>query len=455
MGNRGVFLFDEDILLLKQLLIHQSMRATTIHEFYQALAQYSMNESRNVNGITNRLGKLTAAGVLVQSRVKLRGSYFLYHYRLGTRGVDVLVELKILDASDKERVVDSSRKFAIPSEHTEAMSHIANQIYISLYTNDTISEFTQTRGSAHKDFGHSRSQIDKIEENVVPDWVFTCGDTIVCVEVDTGSQRQHMIKHKYKSYIKHARRFIEAGKKVVVVFSVVDGTIFNRFSKNRDKRVSSIKQLAPPFNEWVSYLDEKTQIMDSEEKPLDLQFYAVSAKQTANLIERILIGSQPFSSVDRFQYAEDWMRKARYVMGKDYVLESIEKEQVYLPRRDPIMDCDLVVSVKPKGRERERLFLVIYGEEGSVITYQLIRTNGARLSKLNEVERPNYGRLLVCYDEMINMKEDVYGQQLPCEMWQTDSDSWVKAMSEGQKAAAPEIMHVISPFKKEWRRFNE
>ena len=432
-GNRGIFLYDEDLFLMKQLLIHQSMRSPSIHDLLQSLSA----SPRNSNGITNRLGRLCAAGILVQSKAKVLvdgGNLHTYHYRLGSRGVDALVTLGLLEEEEGERIYQLNTRLIVPNRHTKAASSIANQVYIHCYPKFDTHSFAHGRGAAHPLFSNTRNILHR--NLIVPDWVFEVGNRYVCLELDTGTQRKEPISSKFKRYVQRSEQLLEEGKELIVVFSVADESIMGDFSDNRKRRIASLKQMIPSFTEW----------------PTNLTFHVVTASRTPPLVERLLSYAEPYSTHERYQYADDWMRKVNQVLHDSYELELLNKDTLFSPRRRREVDCDLLVSFKPKQGGTEKTFAVIYGEEGSVITHHLIRANAKRVSSINESEQQNRFSILVCYDEEDRMLEDVYGQALPCEMWQTDSASWMKVMGTEE---SPAMKLVISPLKKEWRRFDE
>jgi len=432
-GNRGIFLYDEDLFLMKQLLIHQSMRSPSIHDLLQSLS----DTPRNSNGITNRLGRLCAAGIFVQMKEKVLvdgGNLHTYHYRLGSRGVDALVAMDLLNVEEGARIYQMNNRLSVPTRHTKAASSIANQVFLHCYPKFDLSTFSHERGASHTLFSNTRNEMHR--NLIVPDWVFEDGNRFVCLELDTGTQRKDPISSKFKRYFKRSEQLLEEGKELIVIFSVADDSVMVDFSDNRKRRIASLKEMIPPFTEW----------------PKNLAFYVVTANRTPSLVERLLSYDEPFSPYERFQYADDWKRKAIHVLRDAFDLVTLDKDKLFSPRRRLEVDCDLMVSFQPKRGGRGKSFAVIYGEEGSVITHQLIRANAKRVATLNESENQPHSSILVCYDVEDSMIEDVYGQAVPCDMWQTDSASWVKAMNLEEP---PSMKVVVSPLKKEWRRLDE
>jgi len=439
-GFRGIHIFPEDVLLLKQLLIHQSIRSTSIHEFFGSVE----GVERNKDGVTNRLNKLSKAGIVKMKTERIRGgNYFVYHYRMGIRGISVLVANGDITENDCKRAYETIRKIGIPSFHAIATSIVANRIFVECMDRGLMEKVSHSKGTAHELFGSPLSKGQHDSKGVIPDWVFYDDETVVCIEVDTGTQNGGIMTGKYKRYINYGKVLNEIGKKLIVIFSVVDQTVDNKVSDNRDKRVTSIKNYAPPFSEWS----------DSEE--LGIHFYSLSANRTPSLVGRIFTAAEPSEVSERNQYAVDWSEMATKVLRGKNSITPIDNDAIFNPRRNRRVDCGLLIAIEDVETygKRKRLLAVLYGEEGSIETHQLISANVKRISAVNDTREHAELSLLVCYIESTNAEEDVFGSMPPCRISHTDFVSWITASTTS--AVAPDVLCIASPFKKEWRRFNE
>lgn len=442
-GKSGIFLYEEDICMMKQLLIHKSLVSNSIHEIYNSLVP-SDSKSWNPNSVSNRLLRLRSAGILTVKKESVMGSLFMYHYRLAKRGLEVLSALHVISKKDAHRLINEVYSLKIPSKHTAGTSILINRTFLNCMKNPLLSNLEHKRGAASPLF--VGDDLPKgLKKLIVPDWTFANNNIVVAVEFDTGKQNIGVLESKCVRYIKHARYLTSIGKRLVVVFSSLDESIFDNSPSNRYRRLSSIKEMFPLFTEW----NPNSFTTDSKS---GINFYATGAKQTAELVENILSEHKPYTNRIRERYALDWYRMAGYLLSNDYELELADLDEFFAVRREKALDCDLVVLLK-KNNIIKKAFSFLYGEEGSVITHQRIRANGERIKYVNSVNLlPVPMSLLVCYENSINALDDYFGFELPCDLLLTDSKSWAEAMNSNAEFVAPDILHTVSLFKKEWRR---
>ena len=439
-GTPGIFIYDDDVALMKQIYFHRTMRAVSIHELMNEL----QDGQKSAIAISKRLGKLTRSRLLVQIKQPTSGRYTHYHYKLGLKGIEVLSQIEPTLFGQVDDLKSFVSNASVPSAHTAAASTIANWVYLACLKDTALRGCYHARGSNHELF--NQSPAEGLQSPIVPDWVFEHRDTVVCVEVDTGSQRQQTIINKYRRYIELAKELNKQGKKMFVVFSVVDETVDVAYSDNRQRRSAYLKELAPPVQEWG--VDSK------HNENLGISFYVLTAKRTPPLIREMLAGFLPFTTKARGQNAKDWMLKANHVLRDTCTFTSVENDAIFNPRRDRSMDTDLIIQMERKDRhDKNRFLAVIYGEEGSVLTHQLIKTNALRLSQWQGEQRVSSPDLLVCYDDVENVVNDVHGFDMPCRVIEVAYGDWLTAQRENM--APPRVMEVVSPFKKEWREFDE
>lgn len=263
----GIVLHEYEINLLHHIHIHKQMRSTSLHKLYLFLSGRDMY----TNTISHRLTKLVSSGVLfrMEERVyDLSGNFVRYYYKLGLRGYAVLEEKGFIQHGEAMRQFQNNRASKIPMFHSKAAGIIANEISIECLNNDELANMIFARGNAHSIFGTTAKVSVDMKGIIIPDYVFEYKDVYVCIEIDTGYQRRNVIKSKYERYKKKAASLKEEGKKIIVVFVVVDDSISNDSLGEREKRVHSLKNMFPPFSEWGD----------------SLLFYAVRAVNSPKLV---------------------------------------------------------------------------------------------------------------------------------------------------------------------------
>lgn len=439
--HRGIYIYEDDLQVIKQVFIHRVIRSVSIHEYYGFLSGW--NRSRSA--ISNRIGKLRDAGILILMKQPILNHTFeTFYYKLGKRGLEVLQQLGVLDAADFEREYLVTRQARLPGRHNTAISLIANKSVIACSSNPRIKSYDHCRGSNHPAFDGSKGDL-------VPDWVFYTDNRIICLECDTGHQRQHMIQKKYMSYMAKAEEMNAKGITMIVVFTVIDESIDKFFSHNRERRLTALKESAPPAMKWPADVNGYSDY--------GIHFYAVTGKRTPPLISRMLSEENPLTVLERSRYVIGWQETAAIVLSNYYEMRVVEKESVLEPRRsNKVMDCDLVFEWEVKTdisnlQPKTHLVYVVYGEEGSVLTQQMIGANIKRLNSINSMQHYSSASLLVCYSDPEQAQDDVLGISLGDSTYRiTDVDSWESALYE--KKSAPKVLLVTSTFAKTWKEFD-
>lgn len=439
--HRGIYIYEDDLQLIKQVFIHRVIRSASIHEYYGFLSDWSRSRS----AISNRIGKLRNAGILILMKQPiLNHSFDTFYYKLGKRGLEVLQQLGVLSESDFEKEYAITRQVKLPGQHNTAISLIANKTVITCSANPRIQTYEHCRGSNHPDFDGSKGDL-------IPDWVFYTDNRIICLECDTGHQRQHIIQKKYKGYLEKAKEMNAKGITMIVVFTVIDESIDKFFSQNRERRLAALKESAPPAMTWPKGVNGNTDY--------GLHFYAVTGKRTPPLISRLLSQESPLTVNERSSYVMGWQETAVIVLSNYYEMHLVDKENVLEPRRsNKVMDCDLLFEWKvktgnPQLQPRSHLVFVVYGEEGSVLTQQMIGANLKRLNSVNSMRNYSSASLLVCYSDPEQAQDDVLGITLGGSSYRiTDVDSWESALYE--KKPAPKVLLVTSTFAKTWKEFD-
>lgn len=430
----GIILKGEDFLILHQIYIHSSMRAPSIHEIYQM----TYGKERNSNWISNRLKKMVEAGLIerMNERLGTKGQVaglMYYHYRLKTRGYEVLHEKEIVSKREANNVLLQSKRKSLPNTHTRAASYLANMIFTDTYKHG-LNSFSHVRGSRHNYLGIAGNALKTdITGLIVPDWVFERGDIVVAIEVDTGSQRRERIVAKYRLYKKVAEFFQSLGKTLIVIFAVVDLSIMDLAigsdyrSETRHKRIGSLKDAFPMQGKW----------------PDNLHIYVATARRVPSLVIKLLSKQEPVDSIGKMLDANTWYEMMMEHLPEDKKLVMEELDGVLLPKRNRSLDAEYIFQVSQNGQPIHR-HLVLYGEEGSVRSFQFIRNNAQLAYQYNANPKETIPLSVnVIFENKEYAEEDVYGNDLYQSIYYRDLDS----MREGIVKSFY-TRKLISPFKK-------
>lgn len=269
-----IWLREEELELLEQIWIHRTMQAKSVHSFYEATSK----TLRNSNAISNRLTKLVNQGLLIRltKDVSLtRARVPRYYYRLGKFGLRLLAEHQKIQLDDVTRQdYRSFRNSPVPSVHTDAMSILANQIYLDCRYE--IPGMVHRRGVTGKII--SRSGDGKLirENGVIPDWIFQVDNRLLCIEMDTGSQEYKKIINKFVRYNALHEVLLKQGYQLCVLFAVLDDSL-DVVQKNkrmeRNRRVENLNRL---FAEYLKTWPTDRYRLAA--KPELKRIYAVSAQ---------------------------------------------------------------------------------------------------------------------------------------------------------------------------------
>ena len=427
---RALDLSYEEILLLQQIYIHRIINTRSIHEFLE----FSSGR-RNSTAISNRLRIMLEAGVLgrVTEPVPFGNKGFKrYFYKLGTRGIRVLIDIGYCTDMDGMNMLRLTHRITPPKPHANSASLTANRILLGVTEPRRIEFIQHLRGAVHPFFVGENLDLE-VKGVIIPDWVFETNEFIVCIEVDTGSSRGNEIKSKVKRYIKRANGLDLGDRKIVVIFSILDDTLETLDYSNRFKRVSSIKE----------------QISLIENIPTNLSFYVVQTKNTPLVTKNVYEGREPASREQREAAIHQWLKRFKAVANVNIYTDDLDS--ILSSRRDKKDDGEALLQVEVDGHTRRTI--VIYGEEGSVDTYQRIRANAYRLRAINQT-LPSHEQigLLVVYPTQANMTEEVLGWHSPIPIWMTSMDIW-EIPDTGLEVEGTRFMRLVSPFKLAWEEW--
>lgn len=422
----GMEISGHEILLLSQIYVHRIMNTKSIHEFLQF-----SSGGRNPNAITNRIKKMVDAGVLVrltEPHPFFSKGFNRYFYRLGVRGLRVLISMGYCSAEEGGKMLRTLLRLGVPKTHANAASLTANRILLAVSTPDTVEYVRHLRGAVHPLFVGETLTIES-RGIIVPDWVFETDNHVVCLEIDTASSRGKEILSKIKRYIKRANDLKQKDKELVVIFSVLDDTLESIEYSNRFRRIASLKEL----------------IAQVESIPLNLSFYSLQTKNTEDVMKRLYSGVEPASIDQREAAIHDWL--GRFGEVSKMAITTGDMDGLLSSSRNRAEDGEVLLQLEVDGNEKR--VVVIYGEEGSVDTYHRIRANAYRIHAYNQKISPAEAvGLLVVYKTKENMTEEVIGWHSPVPIWMTSMDLW--GMTEDELEEGCRFMHLRTPFKAVW-----
>jgi len=433
----GIVLKGEDILVLHQISIHSSMRSPSIHELYR-MTYKTGGKERNSNWISNRLTKMVEAGLIerIEERLGNRGQAAgmkYYHYRLNRRGYEVLVSEGIIPKEKVESLLTQSKQKKIPNIHSRSASYLANMIFVELFNQDSNNHYSHVRGSRHNYLGIAANALKtEIYGLIVPDWIFEGDDIVVAIENDTGTQRGDIILKKYRHYKKVAEFFQTIGKTLIVVFAVTDITVMDLAighdlkGENRHKRIGSLKDVFPLQNEW----------------PNNLHIYVATAKRVPKLVAKFLSSQEPLEEGYKSVYVPGWFNLTldRLPSNKEMVEEDLDN--VMTPNRNRQLDAGFLFQLRKDGFTQER-HLVLWGEEGSVRSYQFIRNNARLTYQYNSNPRQAIPlKVDVIFMDKESADEDIYGNDTYHSVYFRNVEELLK------REKTISIQKLISPFKK-------
>lgn len=414
-NHKRIVIKPDEVLVLRELSIHRILDAGEVHKLYNVFS----SSPRNANAITNRLRKMVHAKIMVRVEVgqTLINPFRQYYYKLGKRGIEVLIQAGMLSKKKGELLHNYLTRTKVPKPHNLAIAKLTNHITKEAIDRG-IANYTHYRGI------EQASDSDTEPEAIIADWVFQRLDISVFLEVDSGSERLSKIKEKFRKYMQIAKE--KNDESIVVVFSVMDETVDPKFEdRGRSQRVLSIKECLPPKKEW----------------PQNLSVISVTAERTVHTIIRILQGYLPSPKELRDIFIDNWIKSWREVAVGHYSIETIDKESIYLDTtREKSLDAESIIRLEKDGKTRK--IGVVFAEEGSVESYQKIRNLHNRTEgKFRRGE--SLDELMVVYEKKEYMEQDVLRADFP------NASLTYHKVWKNHHSAFPKVAKQASIYRKE------
>lgn len=416
-GNRkGIELKQEEVQLLKELAIHRTLDSSDMYTFINAL------KFRKKRSFTSRLATLTEKGVLLRYKevFGLNGGLYRFRYRLGKKGFQILLNEGHISEKKAEQIYQQILAMKTPKLHNQSVAFIVNTCRVHMIE----------RGYFDHEHFRGTDDVSIMQEDVksmiIPDWVFRRGKRSIFLEVDTGAQRSHMITSKIERYIRRAKE--NHNDEHIVMFSVVDQSVdvagvLEKISQDRSKRISGLKGVMPPF----------------QTLPSNLSIYVAGADRTPEIVFRLLTEQFPASAHTRNVDIVSWYFRLFNISNFTHGITQLTKSQIYGRDMDKQLEAEEILSLMNELRHSKKVAL-LYGEEGSVKTYQQVAAHYNR-TKGHVSNGERLDDIWVIYSTLEEVQEELFGEH-----WET---VWLHYQNGVTEEKIMPFYRIVSAFKKE------
>lgn len=424
-----------ELELLKQISIHRIMTAKSIHDFIQEMSHKLLSSG----GITNRLTLLVREGVLTRQFLDVsvtRAPVLRSYYMLGIRGFHALVNCGYF-SDDKEslEIYRKSRNSEIPSTHTDAMSILANRIFLVCQQGTDLESFQHFRG-ADAVIPNTDGEEQRFVKGgkFIPDWVYMNNKQFICIEMDTGSQSLHMITEKIHFYNKlNQKRFNkENGYSLILIFAVLDnsiGVVKSSKKDNRSKRIGSLKSHIANLNVDFSGI------------------YVVSARRAPQVVKGLISFEQTFVNFE--EKKEYWSLLIQKRLSKSAIYSISEKTLPTLMNHTNIQNWALTV-IEIKMGSKVQSILLIMANEGSIITWRRMKYAMDYAKEWKKHFINNELVIIICYENEIAASVDVIGLEIHTKLYKTAMTVWEETIYNHM--FMPPMLQMLGPYIQRWNR---
>jgi len=410
----GVKLNSVELTFLYHLYIHRSMASGVIRELLEEL--YEHKPRKNV--ISNRLGRLVETKMLIRDEELVGGicgGLKRYQYRLTRRSYQALADIGLVDREDMEKYLRVASRLKAFTVHNRSATMLASRIAHTYLSEKELHDVTFCRGS-----NHPRVNQGVFGGNVkgfsVPDYIFENKEVVVCIENDTGSQRGGIFQEKFERYQEVAKMI--SPRKLYIVFSVVDDSLFEELGEDRKKRVASIKQAFPSSLLWED----------------NLYSFAVSAKDAAILVKDLLLDKCPLNIFERMDKVDSWLSIVSKQLGETYSCDNLYYDDIFFASRNNSLDGDGIVRIKHWDGS-EATISIVYSEQGSIRDLQVVREQLNQIEMLKEsfigMKNMHHFRVLILYETEEALKKDIRRLPVTSYIYVASIESW-RRWSEGE-----------------------
>lgn len=429
---KGIQLNTEELWLIEYLYEAKVISAQNLHQFYGITS----GGKRVGNTVTNRLGRLVAAGILYQlndaaiKRVVFRP--FNYAYRLGKRGLELIAERGLISQEEFELAKRYSHQIVMPNSHNNAVNTVFMELYKELRASNTTFDSMNVqnfRGDRHPliiEVGKGNTI-----KPIIPDWVFETDEHIICVEVDSGTQNLGVIRSKYRRYKLLVR---QSDKPIVILFSVgIFGEGENE-TQTKYRRIASIKDCIPESDEW----------------PKGLDILVTPTTRTAQILAELFSRKSYRGRLHSREAANDWVLQANKVGQRGLSVHVSRNQELYQLLTKSEVDLDLVAEIK-QG-DHEKYAGLLFMEEGSVRSYQRARVNMTRITSWNEKRKRSETKtsLILIYENIESATNDVVAIMPTCNTLFVNHEVVENAIESGEHIF-PKVLMLLTQYTRKER----
>lgn len=424
----GVHLTPEELELLQHLHEFKSIHARNVHKYYEITS----NGKRKGNKVTNRLGKLVASGILFQMNDKEPKREIFrpvnYAYRLGVRGIEVLANQGVFSQEDIESKKKYSYLVNIPTLHNMAINSLFMEVYKLMWERGESFDSLNVRSNR----GENHALIDAVSKGrelqpIIPDWIYETDQRIICIEVDSGSQTLGTIENKIARYNLLANK---SQKPITVFFSVGLTNGSDGESRSRDRRVASIKETMKESSEWAE----------------GLEIFATPSNRTPKILYKLISRQSTVGRLQMKNKANQWIMHANKNSPAEFTFSISQNELVSQKLIvDDQYELDLLAEIRALGNMK--MGVLLFMEEGSVLSYQRARANVKRIvTRVNESTTTSMkASLFLIYENTEAAANDVVALSPKCEIIISSIDE-VKAPTRDDGVYRPLVTKVATPF---------
>ncbi|RKJ73678.1 hypothetical protein D7X33_20460 [Butyricicoccus sp. 1XD8-22] len=434
-GVKGICLEQHEVEILKMIYTHKMMTSSMIHEMYLLYRPHA-----NSRSISNRLTRLVNAKVLYQRKHTsfFNNVNFSFFYTVGEVGFYMLKDLNIPELQIKNSFYEPSR-IRVPNLHNLYAIDTVHRLFVENQKRKEPYSLGIMRGDVHELFSNSRNAFAKEHRKrgdipIIPDYVITKGNIVICFESDMATEKARQIQQKEKMYCRLKQTEAFQGKRVYVVYSVVDERRSGDVGDNnlsRARRIHSLKAAHSLSGEW----------------PEGLEFYVTSSNEVIELILDLLLSTKyPLSSIYKKALLSEMSRNINehYQQLNGWQVEQVNTSDLLVDKRKAENLPSPTYAMKlftRKGTIKTLVYLA--GEFGSVRTYQELQTISKLLSLTNEtVFMQEYLpiEMVVGYLKTVDLTKEYFGF--------TPSLSIRLVNHEDEQKRGLEL---LTAYKKEWK----
>jgi len=432
INKKGVCLENHEIEILKMVHLHKIISVSLLNEMY---LHYRPNA--NKKSISNRLAKLVERKVLY---LKKHASAFnrisySYFYVIGEVGMQLLKYINDPLQPVRTKTYEPN-KVRIPNLHNYYAMESIQSLYIQNLKRESPYPFAIKRGAAHELFGIQTKLVSKQKGSpIVPDYVISLNDKIICFESDMGTERIQQIKQKEEMYCRLKQTEAFQNKRVYVVYSVVDEKRNVEAGDNnllKARRIHSLKAAHSPATNW----------------PESLEFFVVTSNELVEFILEFLLSPNGYPipiPLKRASLGEIGRKlTGNYQRLNGWQVDELETGELLIDKRNTPLLPQATKTVRYRTlRGTVKTMVYVPGEFGSVRTYQETQTLSKLLTETNNtlfMQEYLPIEMVVGYLRTIDLTKEYFGftPTLPIRL--------VNYEDEELRG-----LELISAFKKEWK----